>query len=187
MKENIHMFDLMDTLVWSPNLMKLFATENAELLARFKQDPKKYQRETATVADSYLADGRVELQVYADTVANLQRLRQQSKIAVLSNGKENTITRILDKTGLTSLVNEAFSLDQFEGRDKSEAELYRLVTQRLEGSGLYVASYTDDKDKYCLAAADSRIIPSVFQIVRTAELPQPKGNYKVIRSLEEVR
>ncbi|GEM_PF-3836903 len=185
MKDKVYMFDLMDTLVWSPNLMKLFATENAELLAKFKQDPKTWQRETARVADVYLADGRVEIIPYEESAQVLGRLRNSGRIAVLSNGVPNTIDKIIKQASLDLLVDERLSLEQFNGRDKSEAALYTDVAEYLGSRGLSTANYTDDKDKYCRAASMSGVIPQVFQIVRAGEA-KPSEGYKIIKSLEEI-
>lgn len=186
MKEKTYMFDLMDTLVWSPNLMKLFASENAELLAKFKQDPRAWQRETARVADAYLSDGRIQLEIYPETRSALSRLRNDGKIAVLSNGTQPSINRILSQSGLDSLIDERLSLEQFNGRDKSDSELYADVSRHLSSKGLVIATYTDDKDRYCKAASASKVIPCVFQIVRAGEV-KPCTDYKTIRSLEEVQ
>ena len=186
MKEKTYMFDLMDTLVWSPNLMKLFASENAELLANFKQNPKQYQKEAAQVADSYLADGRVEIRLYDETLNCLRNLKQKGKIAILSNGTKDSVRRIMSSVGIDSIIDEALSLDNFGGKDKSDSELYPLVTDYLADKGLYVATYSDDKDKYCLAAANSVVIPRVFQVSRSTPLAESKGKYTVIKSLEEV-
>jgi len=184
-KTKTRAFDLMDTLVWSPNLMSLFASENAELLAKFKEDPRQYQRETARVAEGYLADGRVELRAYEDVEENLDRLRQDGKVVVLSNGVKSSISRILDRTGIQRFVDEAYSLEQFEGLDKSDQSLYQRFTHALTESGLSVVSYVDDKQSYCLAAAKSDAIPKVYQIDREGKSGE-RGECKLIRSLDEI-
>jgi len=181
------MFDLMDTLVWSPNLMDLFAKENAELLARFKQDRKKYQRETAQVADLYLADGRVEIRLYDEVMANLSKLKERHRvnIAVLSNGANATIEKILEQTGLKTVVDLALSLEQFPGLDKSDPGLYIAARERLTEQGLIVNTYTDDKADYCAASAQSKAIPRTYHIDRKGKTPQTDNGIKVIGSLDE--
>ena len=60
-----------------------------------------------------------------------------------------------------------------------------MVVEYLGSRGLYTATYTDDKEKYCKAAFASGVIPQVFQIVRTGET-KPSDGFNIIKSLEEL-
>ena len=185
MKENAYVFDLMDTLVFSPNLMKLFVSENPDLMRRYKEDRRKHQREAAQVADSYFSDERVEIVFFPETIGCLERLRQDGKIILLSNGTNSSIERIINVSGLGSLVDEGLSLEQFEGRDKAESELYGDVDKYLGSKGLSARAYIEDKAPYCQAACDSKVIPVVFNINRS-EGVKSGADYKIIKSLDEI-
>jgi FMN phosphatase YigB (HAD superfamily) len=182
-KQDVYIVDLMDTLVWSPNLIKILATDNPELFENFKKDPKKYQKEVAQKAEAYLLDNRVELRVFEDTIPALERLREQGRVFVLSNGTRKTIQDILAKTGLEGYVSGSFSADEI-GADKSDERLYKGLSERL-GKDSRLVAYVDDKDKYCIAASQSGVFGQVCQISRDKER-ESQGAYRVIKSLEEI-
>lgn len=185
MKEKAYVFDLMDTLVESPNLLELLVGDHPDLMTKFKTDPKTHQREVAQTVDQYLTDPRLQLDVYMDTIPALDRLRATGKIAVVSNGTGQAIKHIIEETRIAQHVDEAYSLEDFDNLGKDDPELYPRLQHKLSESGLSMVTYVDDKYKYCSAASDSRVVPRVYQIDRKGKFNDGE-NYVVIRSLDEV-
>jgi FMN phosphatase YigB (HAD superfamily) len=188
-KDKTFVFDLNDTLVWSPNLENLFVAENPELLKKYLADPKSHAEEVEEICDAYVAGNRVSFEVYPETVEVLNRLRQSGKITILSSSSANGLRMIADRTGISPLVDETLSYEDFPGRDKKDPRLYSEANEILGSRGLDMWSYVDDKSSHAGAAGRSGVVPVVYYIdrKRKATLREAKQEgFGVIKSLRGI-
>jgi 2-haloacid dehalogenase len=115
---------------WTSTVMRRRTT--FELLGELALD---WTLTTYRVADpharSALLRAYCELPPYVDAAQCLSRLRARGlRIAVLSNGSEATIERVLDRSGLAPFVDDVLSVERV-GAFKPDPSVYRFAVQML--------------------------------------------------------
>jgi phosphoglycolate phosphatase-like HAD superfamily hydrolase len=168
---SIRIYDVFDTLVID-NSLDLLRQENPGLAELADKNYAAVRDKVKPYEDRFHKEGKVRTKALLGVQEALKRTREKGyAIGVYSSGDLEGIERMLRDGGIRDLVEFVFPVNNKGTEDnlstfgmKEKPESFVRLAQYLNGKGLDVASFADDKAIFCAAAYQSGVVPAVYHV-----------------------